>query len=75
MRLYKITASVDHPTSADGDARLKVTKYVGSQAEAAATRKELLDQGATRKGTETFEVDVPTDKAGLMAFLNEMVTA
>lgn len=73
MRLYKITASVDHP--ADDDVRLFVTKYVGSQAEAAATRKELLDQGATRKGTETFEVDVPTDKTGLMAFLNNLVSA
>lgn len=73
MRLYKITTSVDHPT--DDDVRLFVTKYVGSQSEAAATRKELLDQGATRKGTETFEVDVPTDKAGLMAFLNNLVSA
>lgn len=71
MRLYKITATIDHPT--DDDTRVLVTKYVGSQSEAATTRKELLDQGATRKGTETFEVDVPTDKAGLMAFLNDLV--
>lgn len=73
MRLYKITATVDHPT--DDDTRLRVTKYVGTQSEAAATRKEFMSRGASRQGTDTFEVDVPTDKAGLMAFLNEMVGA
>lgn len=64
MRLYKITATTD-----DGPS----TKYVGSQSDAATHRKELLEKGATRKGTETFEVDVPTDKAGLMDFLNNLV--
>lgn len=71
MRLYKISATVPSADIKTDDKR--VIKYVGSQAEAASARKELLDLGATRKGTESVEVDVPTDKAGLIAFLNGLV--
>lgn len=67
MRLYKITAIIATVDNASSAAHVK---YVGSQADAASARKEFLDLGATRKDTETLEVDVPTDKAGLLAFLN-----
>ena len=70
MRLYKISAAIESKDLSDAVLRIR---YVGTQAEAAATRKEFLELGATRKGTESVEVDVPTDKAGLMAFLNQLV--
>ena len=69
MRLHKITANI---ATADNDTAAIHIKYVGTQAEAAATRKAYMALGATRKDIESVEVDVPTDKAGLMAFLNGM---
>ena len=44
--------------------------WVGSQADAAKKRKELVSSGFKRAEIETVEVDVPTDKAGLLAWLN-----
>lgn len=42
-----------------------------SQSDAASKRKALVDQGYRRKDLVTNEVDVPTDKAGLLVWLNE----
>lgn len=64
MRLYKVTGHVGIPA-------VKKTKWVGSQADAASFRKELTDAGAKRADIETAEVDVPTTKAELLAWLNE----
>ena len=72
MRLYKITSSVvQSPAFSD---KPGCTLFVGTQAEAASARVKFMAQGATRKEIESVEVDVPTDKAGLMAFLNELVS-
>lgn len=59
-----------------------VTKYTangakrihweGTQADAAAKRKALKDEDCDN--INTIEFDVPTDKPGLLAFLNEYVT-
>lgn len=46
-------------------------KWVGTQADAAATRKTFMEEGAKRAELETKEIDVPTDKAGLLEFLNK----
>lgn len=49
--------------------------FVVSQADAAGARKELVDEGFKRTDITTTEVDVPTDKAGLLNFLNLMATS
>ena len=68
MRLYKITAlNTSHGDTPDID-----VTWVGSLAEASAQRKKLTIDGFARKEIETEEVDVPTDKAGLIGFLNKM---
>lgn len=70
MRLYKISAAIESKDLSDAVLRIR---YVGSQSEAVAARKALLELGAKRKDIDSLEVDVPTDKAGLMAFLNQLV--
>jgi hypothetical protein len=62
MKLYRIMAA------AEGDV---VVRWVGSQADAGKTRKELVADGFKRADIETEEVDVPTNKDKLIAFLNE----
>lgn len=63
MKLYLITATTE-------DSKTHVI-WGGSQSDAASARKEMLARGATRKGTRTFGVDVPTNKEGLLQFLND----
>ncbi|MCA9233252.1 MAG: hypothetical protein KDA57_21590 [Planctomycetales bacterium] len=69
MRLQRVSAY-----KVDGEGQsTKVVVWVGSQAEAATTRKTLVaDSGYQRKDIDTTEVDVPTDKKGLLAFLNAL---
>lgn len=62
MRLYKV--------SVRGSEAIK-PRYVGSQAEAASARKVLNTiQKIPRDQIDTDEVDIPTDKKGLLAWLN-----
>jgi hypothetical protein len=63
MRFHLITAK-----NADTEQSI----FVGSQADAASKRKELVAEGFKRAEITTVEVDVPTDKAGLLDFLNLM---
>lgn len=62
MRLYKITAN-------DGTAGSE-THWVGSKAEGVAKRKQLATEGWTRKEIDEVEVEVPTNKEGLLQWLN-----
>lgn len=64
MKLYLITENTESPNAH--------VIWAGSQAGAASARKEMLARGATRKDTKTYEVDVPTNKEGLMQFLNDL---
>lgn len=64
MKLYLITAVT-------GDKADIVSQYAGSQADAGKLRKALGEQGFKRADITTTEVDVPTGKAGLLAFLNK----
>lgn len=64
MRFYKVTGHVGIPA-------VKKTKWVVSQSDAASFRKELVDAGTKRADITTDEVDVPTDKTGLLAWLNK----
>jgi hypothetical protein len=67
MRLYKIIA-----TNTNGeDLPDREIHWVGSKAEGVQARKKLYDEGWRRKDVEETEVDVPTDKAGLLEFLNK----
>ena len=65
MRLYEI--------SGEKTAGMTTRQYVGSQADAGKARKEMKAAGVTM--IETAEIDVPTDKAGLLAFLNKQAGA
>ena len=64
MKLYAIHTE----QGADGE---PTTVWAGSQVEAAAARKHLLAQGSKRADLRTYSIDVPTDKAGLLQFLND----
>lgn len=65
MRLYKTTGT--------RDGNVEKTLWSGSQAHAATDRKTLVsDDGFKRAEVDTEEVDVPTGKAGLIQFLNNL---
>jgi len=60
VRLYRVRPLTDEHLSL----------WAGSQAEASQKRNALVERlGVTRSKTEAVEVDVPTDKQGLIAFL------
>lgn len=62
MNLYMTTGS--------SDAGAEVTvKWDGTQADAGKTRKALKEQGL--ENVETKDMDVPTNKDGLLKFLNQ----
>lgn len=60
MRLYK--------TKGLHDQEGWEARWDGTQADAAKQRKAMKEQGFDK--VETKEVDVPTDKQGLLAWLN-----
>ena len=62
MNLYKVSVK-----KADGPAAV----FVGSQADAASARKKFVDDGFKRVEIETETLDVPTNKEGLLKWLNE----
>lgn len=63
MRLYRVTGPL---------AGVDTDRFVGTQEEAAARRKALVEAGARRAELTTEEVEVPTDKKGLIEFLNSL---
>ena len=60
MKLYRVSANAD----------VQKIVWVGTQSDAAKARKEFIANGFKRAELNTEEVDVPTDKEGLIAFLN-----
>lgn len=76
MKLYKITDPTPH--GADGCDGVSKSKFAGSQADA---RKARIDFEAPFKSlkpkdrpeVKVEEIDVPTDKKGLIEFLNGLV--
>jgi hypothetical protein len=73
MKLYKIVSP--EYTFADGETVKAVTEWQGTQADARKSRiafeqpfKDI--KPAKRPRVEVEEVDVPTDKAGLLVWLN-----
>lgn len=65
MKLYKQTAVVR-----DSAGAAQETHWSGSQAEASKQRAEWTRKGVKRAEITTDEVDVPTDKKGLLEWLN-----
>lgn len=66
MKLYII----DAPIEGEAD----ITRVVTSQAECASARAELTGIGVKRKDIDTYEVDIPTTKAELVGFLNQLLS-
>jgi hypothetical protein len=71
MKLYLVNAKVENDIGEFDD----VSQFVGSQAEAATVRQRIVTEGTPRKNITTTPVDVPTDKEGLLRFLNLMATS
>ena len=75
MKLYKITRPIHELNGEDVD---DMTQFAGSQADARKARIELETpfkhlKPKDRPEVTVEEVDVPTDKKGLIEFLNELV--
>lgn len=65
MRLYRVSL----PT----EGKL-IQGFAGSQADASKARQTLVDKFNVKKSLVTIEeVDVPTNKAGLLDYLNTLV--
>jgi len=62
MKLYRITSVC---------AGIVEIKFVGSLSEGVVARRELAENGVKRADIKQEEVNVPTDKIGLLAFLND----
>lgn len=60
MKLYRVSANAD----------VQKVIWVGTQSDAGKARKELVADGFKRAEIETEEIDVPTNKEGLLSFLN-----
>lgn len=71
MKFHLVTAKID----ADADSPHEFSEFVASQADAATVRARLVKEGTPRKDITTTAVDVPTDKEGLLRFLNLMATS
>ena len=71
MRAYKVSA-----IEKDGDEEFTLgTRYAGTNAEARATRDQLVEQfGVKKKDVSIEEAEVPTAKADLLVFINELLT-
>ena len=80
MKLYKITRPIYtiKPGESESEDVKGATQFAGSQADARKTRIELEVPFKTlkpkdRPEVKVIELDVPTDKKGLIDFLNELV--
>lgn len=73
MRAYLVTATIPAAKGSD-DEPVKFSEYAGKQADAAAIKKSVFethrDAGLKRSSIEVDEVEIPTDKAGLIAWIN-----
>ena len=75
MKLYKITRPIHELNGADFD---DMTQFAGSQADARKARIELETpfkhlKPKDRPEVTVEEVEVPTDKKGLIEYLNGLV--
>ena len=67
MKLY-LTSYIDDTEDRDTD---RCREFTGTLSDASKSRVALKKDGM--RDIKTEDVDVPTDKAGLMAYLNKLV--
>lgn len=68
MRLYRVKAA-----GHDGVGPT-VTRYVGTQADCPEAKRQVSEiTGVGVRSLTAEEVEVPTDKKGLLAFINKLV--
>lgn len=68
MRCYKVVC-VDDDTG-----EVKATKYAGTAAESKTIRQAFVDEyGVKKKDVDIEEVDIPTAKPALLAWVNANV--
>ena len=72
MKLYIVSGLID--VSEDGTEFKPSNQVCVSHVECASARKKLTDAGVARKDIDTFDVDVPTTKTELVAFLNVLLS-
>lgn len=70
MKLYKTTVISIATVNGVPNTKQTTVTWNGTQSDASAVRAAAVRDGAKRKDVETEAVDVPTDKAGLLEFLN-----
>lgn len=70
MKLYKTTVISIATVNGVPDTKQTTVTWDGTQSDASAVRAAAVRDGAKRKDVETEAVDVPTDKTGLLEFLN-----
>ena len=65
MRAYKVSTVVSGNT---------ITRFAGSQADAALTRRDIMRDYSTPMASVEIEgVDIPTAKSDLLAFINKLL--
>jgi len=69
MKLY-LTSYID---DTEGRDTANCKQFTGTLSDASKSRVALKKEGM--RDIKTEDVDVPTDKTGLMAYLNKLVTA
>ena len=70
MKLYLVHGAIKKTNSFE-----TVSRWCGSKDECALARRDFVSGGAKRADLTTTEVDVPTNKAGLIEFLNKQSEA
>jgi hypothetical protein len=75
VRGYRIFAKVEVPETAEAPEHwAEVQFFGGSMSEAISYRKSIMNAWKVKRETVTIEeIDIPTDKAGLLAFLNKLL--
>jgi hypothetical protein len=74
MKLYLVTGTEMYLAPGDTvESARTASKWVGTQADAAAEKKRMKSVGIGNPDVK--DIDVPTDKQGLLRFLNEGKTS
>ena len=67
MRAYRVVGKTTNGTT--------VTRFAGTQADARQTRDAIVNDTGLKKGeVDIEEVEIPTAKAELIEFINELVS-
>ena len=76
MRFYQLEAKKSAPTPEDPAAVVTFTQWFGTERDATITRNKLFQAGGLvglKREQIIYPTDVPTDKAGLLKFLQQNV--